>query len=78
MRQGLKNILTEKDNITYDAGRVLWVAGTVAFICFTGYQVFRQGTFDASSYGIGLGSLLTGGGAGLGLKSREGCKDGNT
>lgn len=69
MKEFFKHIFTGKDNQTYDIGRVLWAAGVLAFIGMAIYHVYAKGEFDASSYGLGFGSVLAGGGTGVGVKS---------
>lgn len=70
MENFLQNLLTGKDNQTYDIGRILWVIGVTTFICFTAIRLYIKGEFDAMGYGTGLGGLLTGGGLGIGLKAK--------
>ncbi len=65
-----KHIFTGKDNETYDMGRILWAVGVVIFFGLAIYDVINSNKFDALSYGTGLGGLLTGGGAGIALKSK--------
>ncbi len=57
----LNDILTGKDNLTFDAARVVGVLGAVAYIAFWCVQVFYQRRFDpadADAYGKGLGLVL--------------------
>ena len=42
MTEILKQLLTGKDNATYDIGRVTWLLGTVAVIALAGYEVVRN------------------------------------
>ena len=42
MKDILKQLLTGKDNATYDIGRVTWLLGTVAVIALAGYEVVRN------------------------------------
>jgi hypothetical protein len=39
MKQILKQLLTGKDNETYDLGRVTWMLGTFAILIFAAYQI---------------------------------------
>lgn len=57
----LSDILTGKDNLTFDAARVVGVLGAFAYVIFWTAAVFRLGSFtaaDASAYGAGLGLVL--------------------
>ncbi len=64
----IKQCLTGKDNQTYDIGRILWVIGVLIFFILAIIDDVKNGKFDPQSYGIGLGGLLAGGGAAIGLK----------
>ena len=39
MRQFLKQLLTGKDNETYDIGRVTWLLGTITVIALAAFEV---------------------------------------
>jgi hypothetical protein len=55
------DILTGKDNLTYDAARVVGVLGAFAYIVFWSLQVAltrRFGAADADAYGRGLGVVM--------------------
>ena len=55
------DILTGKDNLTFDAARVVGVFGAFAYIAFWCVQVYQVGHFDpveADAYGKGLGFVL--------------------
>ncbi len=57
----LNDIFTGKDNLTYDAARVVGVLGAVAYIGFWCMQVAlarRFGPGDADAYGRGLAVVL--------------------
>jgi len=57
----LSDILTGKDNLTYDAARVVGVLGAFAYIVFWSVQVAltrRFGAGDADAYGRGLGVVM--------------------
>jgi hypothetical protein len=57
----LTDMLTGKDNLTFDAARVVGVVGAVAYIVFWCVQVWHVGHFeaaDADAYGKGLGIVL--------------------
>jgi hypothetical protein len=53
--------LTGKDNLTYDAARIVGVVGAAAYIGFWVAAVFDFGHFsatDAAAYGAGLATVL--------------------
>ena len=55
------DMLTGKDNLTFDAARVVGVAGAAAYIIFWCIQVWHLRKFepaDADAYGKGLGIVL--------------------
>ena len=57
----LSDILTGKDNLTYDAARVVGVLGEFAYIVFWSVQVALTrhfGAGDADAYGRGLGVVM--------------------
>ncbi|MGH7917272.1 MAG: hypothetical protein ACREQE_07370 [Candidatus Binataceae bacterium] len=57
----LKDALTGRDNLTYDAARIVGVAGAAAYVVFWGAAVFHFGHFsatDAAAYGAGLATVL--------------------
>lgn len=57
----LKDALTGRDNLTYDAARIVGVAGAAAYIGFWTAAVFNLGHFtaaDAAAYGGGLATVL--------------------
>jgi len=41
MKKIINDLLTGKDNKTYDIGRVTWLLGFVAIIVLAGYEVMR-------------------------------------
>lgn len=63
-----KDILTGKDNETYDSGRLSLFIGVISFVVFSGFAVFKAGTFDYISYGSGFAAICAGAGALLKLK----------
>ena len=69
----LKNLIfqtfTGKDNKTLDLGRILWAKGVLIFFGLSIYDITRGATFDASTWGIGLGAVLAAGGAALAMKA---------
>ncbi len=57
----LSDILTGKDNLTYDAARVVGVTGAAAYVVFWCVQVVVAHRFapsDADAYGKGLSMVL--------------------
>lgn len=64
----LQHILTGRDNLTYDLGRVLWALAFLVGIGLAIYSVITQKPFDLTNYGLGVSGLLIAGGAALKLK----------
>lgn len=57
----LRDALTGKDNLTFDAARIVGVIGAAAYIVFWTAAVFNLGHFtatDAAAYGGGLGTVM--------------------
>jgi hypothetical protein len=57
----VSDCLTGKDNLTYDAGRVIGVLGALMYVVFWVVQVAATRHFtpgDADAYGRGLGVVL--------------------
>jgi hypothetical protein len=64
----LKHIITGIDNTTVDVARVLWIVGVIAFLCFSGYEVYKSGHFDMANFSLAYGGLLAAGAAGVKIK----------
>ena len=57
----LQDSLMGKDNLTYDAARIVGVIGAGAYVFFWAAAVFNFGHFsatDAAAYGAGLATVL--------------------
>ena len=63
----IKNLLTGKDNETYDIGRVTWMLGTVAVIALAGYEVMRDNV-NLRELAEALGIVSGAGGASVMMK----------
>ncbi len=69
LRDILRQLLTESDNVTHDLYRYLAVGCVVAGIGLAVYSVVvKDQPFDIQAYGVGTGALLAGVGVALGLK----------
>lgn len=68
MRRQVKQVLTGRDNETYDIGRISLFIASMAFLVFTGYDLYLNKKFDAQAFGLGFGSMSAGAGALLKLK----------
>ena len=64
----LKQLLTGKDNQTYDLGRVSWLIGMVAVILLAGYEVMHS-TVSLRELAESLGIISAAGGASVAMKS---------
>ena len=69
MREILKQLLTESDNVTHDIYRYLALVSILVGLGLMIYSVVWQGKeFDMQAFGVGVGALFTGVGIALGLK----------
>jgi hypothetical protein len=64
----LNDLLTGKDNQTHDIGRYLWAAGVLVYLGLSIFAIIKGQPWNPTEYGIGLGAVLAGGGAGIALK----------
>lgn len=69
MKKFYKDIMTEKDNKTFCAVKVIMIFSSASFVVFTAYHVLVHGSFDAQAFGTGIG-IITGGG-GLGVLAKD-------
>jgi hypothetical protein len=67
MKDILKQLLTGKDNQTYDIGRVTWLLGTMAVIALAGYEVMRD-NINLRELAEALGIVSGAGGAATMMK----------
>ncbi len=67
MKDILKQLLTGKDNATYDIGRVTWLLGTVSVITLAGYEVVRD-NINLRELAEALGIVSGAGGASVMMK----------
>jgi hypothetical protein len=64
----LKHLITERDNSTPDAKRIIALAGTVEYLWLPIHSVvINHSPMDFQSYALGLAAILTSVGAMLGL-----------
>jgi len=61
----LQDVLTGKDNLTYDAARLIGVVGALAYVIFWVAAVFHIhgavfSATDSAAYGAGLAAVLMG------------------
>ena len=64
----LIELLTERDNDTFDIGRVLAALTIVVFLGLSVYTTVNTGKFDAQEFGIGAGSVFAGLGGYIAMK----------
>lgn len=64
----IKNIFTGIDGVTYDPARALWILGTVSFLLFAGFEVYRTQHFNMVDFGIAYGTILAAGASGVKIK----------
>jgi hypothetical protein len=65
----LKQLLTGKDNKTYDIGRVTWLIGLVAVIALAFYEVLYSNV-SIRELAESLGIVSAAGGASVAMKSK--------
>lgn len=68
MGKVFRDMFTGKDGQTFDLGRVLWAKAMVAFVCLSGFALWRGGLFDPMAWAGGAGALLAAGGGALWAK----------
>lgn len=70
MNKLLKDMLTGKDNATYDVSRVCGILGVLTFLGLEIFQVVARHTaFDMQTFGIGFGAVIAAMGAAVRLKA---------
>ncbi|MGH7745940.1 MAG: hypothetical protein ACREQ5_14355 [Candidatus Dormibacteria bacterium] len=65
-----KDLTTERDGITYDPARILWILGIMFYFVFSAYTVLK-GTghaFDYISFGTGFATIMASGAAAVRIK----------
>ena len=68
LKKFFKDILTGKDNSTYDMGRVLWVQGAISYCAIAFVAVYRDQHWDPIAFGTGFAAILAAGGAAMKFK----------
>jgi hypothetical protein len=69
MDKFIRQLLTGKDNETYDIGRFTWLVGTVAIIVLAFYEVTR-GNINIRELAESLGIISAAGGASVAMKGK--------
>ena len=69
MNEILRQLLTGKDNVTYDIGRVTWLISLVAIITLAFYEVMHS-TISIRELAESLGIVSAAGGASVAMKSK--------
>lgn len=65
----IKDIFTEKDGVSFDPARLLWILGTFIFFGLTIYTtILAPANFNMINFGIAFGGILAGGGASIKIK----------
>jgi hypothetical protein len=65
----LKQLLTGKDNVTYDIGRVTWLLGFIAVISLAIYEVMHT-TISLREFAEALGIVTGASGAAVAMKGK--------
>ena len=69
MKDVLKQLLTGKDNVTYDIGRVTWLLGFIAVISLAIYEVMHT-TISLREFAEALGIVTGASGAAVAMKGK--------
>jgi len=64
----IKQLLTGKDNTTFDIARVAWFVGMIAVLVVAGYQVVMHGVVSLRELAESLGIVSASGGASVWAK----------
>jgi hypothetical protein len=68
-KQVVKDVVTEKDGVSFDITKVLWAIGTLIFFGLTIYTVIvNPASFNYVTWGGGFAAILAGGSAGVKVK----------
>ena len=70
MKEIFQQLLTGKDNETYDIGRVTWLIGMVAVIALAFYEVMHS-TVSIRELAESLGIVSAAGGASVAMKQNS-------
>lgn len=70
MNKIINDMLTGLDGESFDIGRILWAAGVISYIAYGGWHLFLNHLYNPMDYGTGLGVVLAGGGAAIGMKAK--------
>ena len=68
IKKVLNDWLTGIDGKTMDPARGLWFAGIIAFLCFTGHEVYKSDKFDMVNFAMAYSALLAAGAASVKIK----------
>jgi hypothetical protein len=68
MKNVMLNLLTGKDNQTFDIARVAWLVSLCAVLFVAGYQVFTHGAVSLRELAESLGIVSGAGGASIWAK----------
>ena len=69
VKEIVKQLLTGKDNETYDIGRVTWLVGIIAVIALAFYEVMNS-TVSIRELAEALGIVSAAGGASVAMKGK--------
>jgi len=66
----IKHCATGIDGVTYDVARIGGMIGIFAHVTLAAVQLWLHHIFDPSGFGVGLGAIIGGAGAAVGLKAK--------
>lgn len=68
MKKLIHDWFTEPDEKTYCLVKAIAASGSLVFFACSLIHVIHNKSFDFTAFGLGLGSIMTGAGAGLMMK----------
>ena len=73
----IKDIMTEKDGVTFDPSRFWMSLGTLVYLGLSIFQVWKTGNFDFIAWASGFGIIQGAGAASIKMKETTEQKTGN-
>lgn len=70
MKEFFTKLFSGADNATVDLGRILWAKMSFVYCGASVYAIAQGQAFSPEMWGIGAGTVLAAGGAGLALKAK--------
>lgn len=68
IKKFINDMLTEKDNITFDPGRLVFLVYAIGYLILPGVAIFHGHDFNDQDWALGAAAFMAGSGVLLGLK----------